>query len=91
MKHRSDNLYTENNSMNLHNLDIPHSSRRSSVTQSALVWYGGKQVLGKVVLGSGSPVVSGSQYLSSSTEHTLLSKPQSKPASQYCSVIGQFL
>lgn len=91
MKHRSDKLYTENNPINLRYLDILRSSRRSSVTQSALVGYGGKQVLGKVVLGSGSPVVSGSQYLSSSTEHTLLSKPQSKPASQCCSVIGQFL
>jgi hypothetical protein len=77
--------------MNLRNLDIPHSSRRSSVTQSALVGYGGKQVLGRVVLAGGSLVVSGSQYLSSSTEHTLLSKPQSKPASQYCLVIEQFL
>lgn len=46
--------------MNLRNLDIPHSSRSSSVTQSALLGYGGKKVLGKVVLGSGSPVVSDS-------------------------------
>jgi hypothetical protein len=53
--------------------------------------YGGKQLLGNVILGSGVPVKAGSQYLSRRLEQTGLSKPQSNPSSQCWSVIRQFV